>query len=59
MSMQFRLPSPTVASRLKKRMASSIRVGPTTKTIRGKFLRQRRTWSTQVAAFLDGISDSG
>jgi hypothetical protein len=29
-------------------------VGPTTKTIRGKFLRQRRTWSTQVATLLDG-----
>jgi hypothetical protein len=29
-------------------------VGPTTKTIRGKFLRQRRTWSTQLATFLDG-----
>jgi hypothetical protein len=29
-------------------------VGPTTKTIRGKFLRQRRAWSTQVATFLDG-----
>jgi hypothetical protein len=29
-------------------------VGATTKTIRGKFLRQRRTWSTQVATLLDG-----
>jgi hypothetical protein len=29
-------------------------VGPTTKTIRGKFLRQRRTWSTQVTTLLDG-----
>lgn len=29
-------------------------VGPTTKTIRGKFLRQRRTWSTQVVTLLDG-----
>jgi hypothetical protein len=29
-------------------------VGPTTMTIRGKFLRQRRTWSTQVATLLDG-----
>jgi len=29
-------------------------VGPTTTTIRGKFLRQRRTWSTQVATLLDG-----
>lgn len=29
-------------------------VGPTTKTIRGKFLRQRRTWSTQVTTPLDG-----
>ena len=28
--------------------------GPTTETIRGKFLRQRRTWSTQVATLLDG-----
>jgi hypothetical protein len=28
--------------------------GPTTTTIRGKFLRQRRTWSTQVATLLDG-----
>jgi hypothetical protein len=25
-----------------------------TKTIRGKFLRQRRTWSTQVTTLLDG-----
>ena len=29
-------------------------VGPATKTIRGKFLRGRRTWSTQVATLLDG-----
>jgi len=29
-------------------------VGPTTKTIRGKFLRPRSTWSTQVATLLDG-----
>jgi hypothetical protein len=29
-------------------------VGPATKTIRGKFLRQRRTWTKQVATFLDG-----
>jgi hypothetical protein len=29
-------------------------VGPTTKTIQGKFLRQRRTWTTQVATPLDG-----
>jgi hypothetical protein len=29
-------------------------VGPTTKTIRGRFLRQRSTWSTQVATLLDG-----
>src|SRR5437899_6747820 len=29
-------------------------VGPTTKTIRGKFLRGRRTWTTQVATLLDG-----
>jgi hypothetical protein len=28
--------------------------GPTTRTIRGKFLRQQRTWSTQVATPLDG-----
>jgi hypothetical protein len=28
--------------------------GPTIKTIRSKFLRQRRTWSTQVATPLDG-----
>jgi hypothetical protein len=30
-------------------------LGPTTKTIRAKFLRQRRTWSTQVATPLDGV----
>jgi hypothetical protein len=29
-------------------------VGPTTKTIRGKFLRGRRNWTTQVATLLDG-----
>ncbi len=29
-------------------------VGSTTKTIRGKFLRGRRTWTTQVATLLDG-----
>jgi hypothetical protein len=29
-------------------------VGPTTKTFRGKFLRGRRTWTTQVATLLDG-----
>jgi hypothetical protein len=29
-------------------------VGPTTKTIRGKFLRGRRAWTTQVATLLDG-----
>ena len=28
--------------------------GPTTKTIRGKFLRGRRTWTTQVTTPLDG-----
>jgi len=28
--------------------------GPTTKTIRGKFLRGRCTWTTQVASLLDG-----
>jgi hypothetical protein len=28
--------------------------GPTTRTTRGKFLRGRRTWSTQVATLLDG-----
>jgi hypothetical protein len=28
--------------------------GPTTRTIRGKFLRQQRTWSMQVATPLDG-----
>jgi hypothetical protein len=28
--------------------------GPTKRTIQGKFLRQRRTWSTQVATPLDG-----
>ena len=29
-------------------------VGPITKTIRAKFLRGRRTWTTQVATLLDG-----
>lgn len=29
-------------------------VGPTTKTMRGKFLRGRRIWTTQVATLLDG-----
>ena len=29
-------------------------LGPTTTTIRGKFLRHRRTWSTQIATPLDG-----
>jgi hypothetical protein len=28
--------------------------GSTTKTIQGKFLRQRRTWSTQLVTLLDG-----
>jgi hypothetical protein len=28
--------------------------GPTTRTIRGKFLRRRRAWSTQLATLLDG-----
>ncbi|MDX6400904.1 MAG: hypothetical protein QOF27_1510, partial [Gaiellaceae bacterium] len=65
MSMHFRLPRHAVVSRLKRAgpiaaaLTATLNVlhpwtGPMTRTIRGKFLRQRRTWSTQLATILDG-----